>query len=296
MIATQTKTKNPLHVMSSFLHVIKKERLGIVKHIVLIATSFLFALPFIWMVITSLKPEDEIFSSEFTIFPKNFAFIENYTAAFTQVDLLLYLYNGFVVVTAIFFFQMLTSIPAAYAVAKLRFKGKKIFFGLVLFSLLIPQFVFAIPVYFQLYLVDSLDTYTSLIYPWTLSVFSIFLIRQFFMGIPDDLMHAARIDGMSELSIAFRVMLPTAIPAIIACAIVSVVSHWNDYFWPLIAISNDALFTPPLGVTFFKDESAGTEYGPLMAAATVIVAPLVIAFLLSQEKFIKGLSMQAGMK
>lgn len=274
----------------------KKRILGILTHIVLIVTSFLFALPFIWMVLTSLKPEDEIFSNEFSIFPKNFAFLENYTAAFTQVDLLLYLYNGFLVVIVIFFFQMLTSIPAAYAIAKLKFKGKKIFFALVLFSLLIPQFVFAIPVYFQLYLVDSLDTYISLIYPWTLSVFSIFLIRQFFMSIPDDLIYAARIDGMSELSIAFKIMLPTATPAIIACAIVSVVTHWNDYFWPLIAISNDLLFTPPLGVTFFKDEAAGTEYGPLMAAATIIVMPLVLAFLLFQEKFIKGLSMQAGMK
>lgn len=274
----------------------KKRILGILTHIVLIVTSFLFALPFIWMVLTSLKPEDEIFSNEFSIFPKNFAFFENYTAAFTQVDLLLYLYNGFLVVIVIFFFQMLTSIPAAYAIAKLKFKGKKIFFALVLFSLLIPQFVFAIPVYFQLYLVDSLDTYISLIYPWTLSVFSIFLIRQFFMSIPDDLIYAARIDGMSELSIAFKIMLPTATPAIIACAIVSVVTHWNDYFWPLIAISNDLLFTPPLGVTFFKDEAAGTEYGPLMAAATIIVMPLVLAFLLFQEKFIKGLSMQAGMK
>lgn len=274
----------------------KKRILGILTHIVLIVTSFLFALPFIWMVLTSLKPEDEIFGNEFSIFPKNFAFFENYTAAFTQVDLLLYLYNGFLVVIVIFFFQMLTSIPAAYAIAKLKFKGKKIFFALVLFSLLIPQFVFAIPVYFQLYLVDSLDTYISLIYPWTLSVFSIFLIRQFFMSIPDDLIYAARIDGMSELSIAFKIMLPTATPAIIACAIVSVVTHWNDYFWPLIAISNDLLFTPPLGVTFFKDEAAGTEYGPLMAAATIIVMPLVLAFLLFQEKFIKGLSMQAGMK
>lgn len=275
---------------------IMKNRVAILKHIALICTAFLFALPFIWMVITSLKPDSEIFSSKFSIFPKEFALIENYRAAFTEVDLLLYLYNGFIVVGIIFLFQMLTSIPAAYAVAKLKFTGKKIFFALVLFSLLIPQFVFAIPVYFELFLVDSLDTYLSLIYPWTLSVFSIFLIRQFFMSVPDDLMYAARIDGMSELSIAFKVMLPTAIPAIIACAIVSVVSHWNDYFWPLIAISNDQLFTPPLGVTFFKDESAGTEYGPLMAAATVIVAPLVVAFLLAQEKFIKGLSMQAGMK
>lgn len=278
------------------IQVIYKYKFTILKHLVLSFLAFVFSLPFIWMILTSLKPADEIFSNEFSIFPKQLAFIENYTAAFSEVNLLGYLYNGFIVVLLIFIFQILTSIPAAYAIAKLKFTGKKIFFALILFSLLIPQFVFAIPVYFELYLVDALDTYASLIYPWTLSVFSIFLIRQFFKSVPDDLMYAARIDGMSELTIAFKIMLPTAIPAIIACAIVSVTTHWNDYFWPLIAISNDELFTPPLGVTFFKDDSAGTDYGPLMAAATVIVAPLVIAFLISQEKFIKGLSLQAGMK
>jgi len=196
----------------------------------------------------------------------------------------------------IFIIQMLFSIPAAYAIAKLKFKGSKIFFTMILFSLLIPQFVFAIPVYFELHMVDMLDTYTSLVFPWTISVFSIFLIRQFFMTIPDDLLHAARIDGMNEFTIAWKVMLPTAIPAIIACGIVSVVTHWNDYFWPLIAISNDALYTPPLGVTYFKNEVSGTDYGPLMAASTIIVIPLVIAFLAAQEKFMKGLSSQAGMK
>lgn len=283
----------PLHV--KILQILKQQRWSIFKHTILCISSFLFALPFIWMVLTSFKPADEIFG-EFSLLPHHFAIVENYTAAFTQVDLLLYLYNGLIVVLAIFVLQMLTSIPAAYAVAKLKFKGKKIYFSLVLFSLLIPQFVFAVPVYFQIYLVDGLDTYASLVYPWTLSLFSIFLIRQFFKSVPDDLMHAARIDGMSELAIAFKVMLPTALPAIIACAIVSVVTHWNDYFWPLITISDDSLYTPPLGVTFFKDESAGTDYGPLMAASTVIVAPLVIAFLLAQEKFIKGLSAQAGMK
>jgi len=265
-------------------------------HLVLITSAFLFALPFIWMILTSFKPADEIFSKEFSLFPQDWAIIENYTAAFTKVDLLGFLYNGLVVVIVIFIIQMLFSIPAAYAIAKLKFKGSKIFFTMILFSLLIPQFVFAIPVYFELHMVDMLDTYTSLVFPWTISVFSIFLIRQFFMTIPDDLLHAARIDGMNEFTIAWKVMLPTAIPAIIACGIVSVVTHWNDYFWPLIAISNDALYTPPLGVTYFKNEVSGTDYGPLMAASTIIVIPLVIAFLAAQEKFMKGLSSQAGMK
>ena len=115
------------------------------------------------------------------------------------------------------------------------------------------------------------------------------------MTVPDDLVDAARLDGITEMGIVWRVMLPTAIPAVTAFGIFSVVAHWNDYFWPLIAISNDQLFTPPLGVVAFRNDDAGNNYGPLMAAATIIVAPLVLAFFLAQRRFIDGIAF-TGMK
>ena len=266
------------------------------RHIILLIGAIFVLAPFVWMVSTSFKPQDEIFSETIKLIPNHWYALENYKDAFTKEPLLRFMINGIIVTSSIFILQMIIAIPAAYALAKLKFNGKKVFFWMVLFSLLIPPHVTAIPVYIELFKLGVLDTYAALILPWSISVFSIFLIRQFFKTIPDDLIHAARIDGMGELTIIWKVMIPSAIPAITACGIASVIAHWNDYFWPLIAINSTELYTPPLGVTFFRDEMAGTDYGPLMAAATVIILPLVIGFLLAQDKFIKGISTQAGIK
>jgi len=268
----------------------------LLRHFILLIGAIFVLAPFVWMISTSFKPEDEIFSETINLLPYHWYAFENYRDAFTKEPLLRFMINGVIVTSSIFILQMFIAIPAAYALAKLKFKAKKIFFWMVLFSLLIPPHVIAIPVYLELFKLGILDTYGALILPWSISVFSIFLIRQFFKTIPDDLIHAARIDGMGELTIIWKVMIPSSIPVITACGIASVIAHWNDYFWPLIAINDTDLYTPPLGVTFFRDEMAGTAYGPLMAAATVIILPLVIGFLLAQDKFIKGISTQAGIK
>ena len=132
--------------------------------------------------------------------------------------------------------------------------------------------------------------------PWTISAFGIFLMRQFFQSVPDDLVDAARMDGMGEFAIVWRVMLPTAIPALIAFAIFSITAHWNDYFWPRIVITGDRdLFTPPLGLREFQAGADGSLYGPMMATATIIVIPLIAAFLLAQRRFIEGIAL-SGMK
>ena len=121
-------------------------------------------------------------------------------------------------------------------------------------------------------------------------------MRQFFMTVPDDLIDAARMDGMSEFSIIWRVMLPTAVPALLAFAIFSVVAHWNDYFWPRIVITSErALYTPPLGLREFRGGADGSDWGPMMATATIIVIPLIVAFLLAQKRFIEGITL-TGMK
>jgi ABC-type Fe3+ transport system permease subunit len=143
----------------------------------------------------------------------------------------------------------------------------------------------ALPLYIMLAKVGLTNTYAALIVPWSISVFGIFLMRQFFMTVPDDLIDAARMDGMSEFSIVWQVMLPTAIPALLAFGIFSVVAHWNDYYWPRVVITgNKDLMTPPLGLRMFKSDMDGNEYGPMMAATTVIVLPLVIVFLLARIK------------
>ena len=220
----------------------------------------------------------------------------NYSKAFSEAPLLRYLLNGVFVTLTIFFIQVLVALPCAYALAKLRFWGRDVVFGLVLFCLLIPVHAIALPLYIMLSKAGLTSTYAALIIPWTISVFGIFLMRQFFMTVPDDLIDAARMDGMTEFSIVWRVMLPTAIPALLAFGIFSVVAHWNDYFWPRVVITgNRDLFTPPLGLREFKGDADGSFWGPMMATATIIVTPLIIAFLLAQRRFIEGITM-TGMK
>jgi multiple sugar transport system permease protein len=286
------------------------------KHAVLLAGALIVILPFYLMLSYSFKSPAEIetntggfFGSqdmmtdsrcikagrpeaECTMRP----IVYNYTAAFTEAPLLRYLFNGVVVTLSIFFIQVLVALPCAYALSKMKFWGKDVVFGLVVFCLLIPVHAIALPLYVMLAKFGLTNTYAALIIPWTISVFGIFLMRQFFLTVPDDLIDAARIDGMTEFAIVWRVMLPTAIPALMAFAIFSVVAHWNDYYWPRIVITGDRdLMTPPLGLRMFKSDLDGNEYGPMMAAATVIVAPLVVAFLLAQRRFIEGITL-SGMK
>ncbi|MBT8152645.1 carbohydrate ABC transporter permease [Epibacterium ulvae] len=220
----------------------------------------------------------------------------NYSKAFTEAPLLRYLLNGVIVTASIFFIQVLVAVPAAYALAKLKFWGREAVFSLVLFCLLIPVHAIALPLYIMLAKLGLTNTYAALVVPWTISVFGIFLMRQFFMTVPDDLIDAARMDGMGEFAIVWRVMLPTAIPALLAFAIFSIVAHWNDYFWPRIVVTgNRDLFTPPLGLREFKGDGDGSFFGPMMATATVIVMPLIVAFLLAQKRFIEGITL-SGMK
>ena len=288
----------------------------VIKHVVLLLGAIIVLLPFYLMLSFSFKSPAEIQSITGGFFGAQELMIDqfcikqglppqecqmrpiiyNYTAAFREAPLLRYLLNGVIVTVSIFIIQVIVALPCAYALAKLRFWGRNVVFGLVLFCLLIPVHAIALPLYIMLAKAGLTNTYAALIIPWTISVFGIFLMRQFFMTVPDELIDAARMDGMNEFSIVWRVMLPTAIPALLAFAIFSIVAHWNDYYWPRVVITGDRdLMTPPLGLRMFKSDLDGNEYGPMMAAATVIVTPLVVAFLLAQRRFIEGITL-SGMK
>ncbi|MBI3374926.1 MAG: carbohydrate ABC transporter permease [Betaproteobacteria bacterium] len=248
------------------------------------------------MLLTSVKLPDEIFSPDWRWLSRHFAFVENYGEAFTRQPLLRYLANGVVVCVAIFMLQLLVNVPFAYALAKIPFHGRDLVFRLVLGVLLIPIHVTAIPLYILFSHLGLLNSYAALVVPFIGSAFGTFLLRQHFMTIPDDLIHAARLDGMSEWSIIWRIMVPSAVPAISAFFIFSFVSHWNAYFWPLLVVTTPELATPPLGVIFFRTEALGiAQYGPLMAAAVIVTAPIAIAFLLAQRSFIEGMTL-TGMK
>ena len=287
-----------------------------IKHAILILGALVVILPFYVMVSYSFKSPREIETNTGGFFGAQQEMVNeycvklgnpreacletpvafNYSEAFKKAPLLRYLLNGVVVTASIFLIQVIIALPCAYALSKLRFWGRDFVFALVLFCLLIPVHAIALPIYIMLAKVGLTNSYAALVIPWTISVFGIFLMRQFFMTVPDDLIDAARMDGMTEFSIIWKVMLPTAIPALLAFAIFSVVAHWNDYFWPRIAITgNRDLYTPPLGLREFKGGADGSIWGPMMATATIIVTPIIVAFLLAQRRFIEGITL-TGMK
>jgi multiple sugar transport system permease protein len=260
-------------------------------HGALIAGAVFILLPFVWMLFTSLKPASEIFDATFRLWPKKMAASENYTFALTHAPLLRFMLNGVIVCGGILIVQLLVAIPCAYALAKIRFAGRSVLSALVLMGLCIPVQVPALPLYIGLAELGLLNTYFAMMLPFFLSVFAIFLFRQFFKGYPDEIIQAARLDGVSEFEIVWRIVAPSAWPAIAAFSVFSIVAHWNDLYWPMIVISETRLAPPPLGMMYFADAEVGSNYGALTAGATIITAPLVLAFLLARRRFIEGITM-----
>jgi multiple sugar transport system permease protein len=256
--------------------------------------AILIFLPFFWMLSLSLMPSGQIFSSEPQLIPKE-VYWQNYIEAFSRVPLLRFLLNGVIVCAGILVLQIIFTVPCSYALAQRRFRGRSLVFGMVLAGLLVPFHVTAIPIFMALAGLGLINTYTALIVPFTSSVFGLFLFRQFFARIPAELFDAARVDGLSQTAIVWRIAFPLAMPAATAFAIFSVTTHWNDLFWPLIATSDTALATPPRGILYFKDQESGDNVGPLMAGAVVITAPLVVGFLLAQRRFTAAIA-SAGMR
>ncbi|MBY4630905.1 carbohydrate ABC transporter permease [Rhizobium croatiense] len=257
--------------------------------------AIIFLAPYIFMISAAGKTQSDIFTSSLSLIPTHFAYAENFAKALSRVPMARLLWNGVVVCGLIFLFQVLVAIPCAYAMAKLRFGAARAMMVLVMLGLLVPIHATALPLYVAFDRAALLNSYAALIAPFTISVFAIFMFLQFFRAIPDDLIHAARLDGMSELGIVARVIVPNAWPAVTAFAIFSVVAHWNDLYWPLIVISKQDYATPPLGLMYFRAAEAGDDYGALMAATLIITLPLVAAFLLAQKRFVEGITM-TGLK
>jgi multiple sugar transport system permease protein len=264
---------------------------ALAAHAILMTGAAVMLLPFVWMLLTSIRPADEVFTAGFDPIPSRFAGVENYRQALTASSIPLFMLNGVIVCAGILAVQLLTAIPAAWAIAKLRFRAAPVIFGLALLGLTVPPQVTALPLYIALANGGLLDTYFAIMAPFFLTVFGIFLFRQSFKGFPQEIVHAARLDGLSEIEILARIVVPSAMPAIAAFSIFSITSHWNDLYWPLIVTTSPAHATPPLGMMIFRDAETGSNYGALMAGAAIITAPLVLAFLVAQRQFVRGVTM-----
>lgn len=264
-------------------------RPGLLRHGLLSLAALLMLLPIAWAVIVSTRAQDAILSARLLTLPSWSAIAANYTRAVTATPLFGFIGNGAVVCGLILLCQVLIMVPCGYALAKLRFPGRDTLWAGVLLGLMVPAPVLATPLFVMVATAGLMDSLAALVVPWVVSSLGILLMRQFFRRVPDELIEAARLDGLGEIDLLVRVLLPLAGPTLGAFAIISLVAHWNDLYWPSIVVTSAEHATPPFGVMLFQTQEAGTEYGALMAGSLLIAMPLVAAFLLLQRRFVEGL-------
>ncbi|MGR3512104.1 MAG: carbohydrate ABC transporter permease [Paracoccaceae bacterium] len=265
--------------------------IAILRFLALAAVAIFTLAPFVVMVATSLAGPAEIYAGNVLPAPDLAAAERNYTNALTQVPLLRYMANGALVCAAILVLQITIAAPAGYALAKLPFRGRPLLLSAIVLALMVPMQVPAIPLFIATAQLGLLNTYTALIAPFIISAFALFLFRQFFISYPDDVIEAARLDGFSEISIVWRLLVPAAWPAVAAFSTISIINHWNDLYWPLVVITDTQMMTPPVGIAAFRASAeSSSDVGALMAGGVMITAPLVIAFLFLQRSLMRGLS------
>ena len=263
----------------------------ILAHAVLLGGAVLMIYPFFWMWQASTQASGQIFGSLHDAPPILTSIADNYTRALFDSPLPRFMLNGVIMTGGILLFQILTTVTCAYALAKFDFRGRRLIFAIVLISLSVPAQATALPIFIVLAKIGLLDTYTGVIVPYLTSGFAIFLFHQFIRSFPDEILLAARLDGMSEVEIVIRIILPAMTPAIAAFSIFSITFHWNDLYWPMIVIRSIDLAPPTLGLLFFRGQEGGDSFGPLMACATLITAPLILLFLAAQRRFVQGVTM-----
>jgi multiple sugar transport system permease protein len=245
-------------------------------------------LPFVWMLSASLKMDKDVFRFPIQWIPTVPQW-SNYVKIWTQIPFLTFFTNTAKLTVIITCLQLFTSSFAGYAFAKLEFKGRDIIFLAYIASIAIPWQSYMVPQFIMMRRLDLVDTHTSLILLQAFSAFGVFLMRQFFISIPNDIIDAARIDGLSEYGIYFRIMLPLSKPALATLTIFTAVFVWNDFMGPLIYLNTQALKTIQLGLRLFIMQYSA-NYALIMAASLVSLIPVVILFLAFQQFFVEGIA------
>ncbi|HGV9269921.1 TPA: carbohydrate ABC transporter permease [Listeria monocytogenes] len=259
---------------------------------ILTVGGFFMILPFIWMVLSSLKTDAEILKIPPTIWPETFT-LDNFTKLFTEMDFAIYLKNTLIIVFFSFFGLFLNAM-AGYGFAKFKFKGKSKLFYLVLATMMIPGQVTMIPVYLLLNAAGLTNTMTGIVLPGLVGAFGIFLFRQFMSTISDDLLEAARLDGASEFYIFWRIVIPISRPVLAVQGILTFIAGWNSFLWPLIIANDEKFYTLSVGLQLLKGQY-GSNYALQMAGATFMVIPIILIFMTFQKYILKGFNV-SGMK
>lgn len=252
------------------------------------AGALIALVPFIWMISGSFRSEADLFGNPASLFPTQWT-LHGYIGVWQQLPFLRLLLNSFIFAGVTTALCLLFDSMCAYALARLRFRGRALAFVLVIATLMVPFQVTLIPVFIELFHLNWLNTYQGLIVPRATSAFGIFLLRQFFLSIPTELDEAARIDGASHWRIYWQIILPLAKPALATVAILNFVNLWNDLLWPLVVTSSPEMLTLPAGLTLFGGQHV-TDHAVLLAGATISLLPIALAFFFAQKYFVAGVA------
>jgi len=262
-------------------------------YVILIVFAIVFLFPFIWMILSTFKTQSELMAFPPRFLPRSFS-LANYKEIFDTVPFGKFYINSLIVTTCAVFLQLLTSSMAGFAFAKYDFRGKNGIFKTLVSAMMIPFPVTIIPLYIMVYSLGLVDTYAAMIVSGCVSIFGTFLMRQFIMGIPNDLLEAARIDGCGEWMIYTKIILPNIKPVLSALGIFGFMSSWNAFLWPLLVVNDNRHRTVQLGVQFFSQQYGDLVHLKITAAAMAVI-PIVIVYLILQKQFIQGITM-TGMK
>ena len=274
-------------------YIARQRAYRVALYVLLAAGCAVMLLPFFWMLTTSLKTQSEALRIPPQWIPASFRW-QNYVDAWNAAPFGWYFFNSFFMAITTTLGEVFTTILAAYAFAKMKFFGKNVIFAILLATMMIPGQMLLLPNYVTMARLGWLDRYEALIIPWLVSVFGIFLLRQFFMSVPDELRDAARIDGCGRFRFLFTIMVPLSKPAIFTVALLKFMGSWNSFQWVLIMTTSPNMRTVPVGLQVFSSE-VGTAYEKLMAASVMAIIPILVLFLFTQKQFIQGVA-RTGIK
>jgi multiple sugar transport system permease protein len=264
---------------------------SVLIYLMLIAGGLVMVIPFVWMIATSLKPAKEVFLGYF--FPMA-PTLENYVLVLNKVPFARWYLNSLIVATcttlSVAFFDSLTG----FVLAKYEFPGKNVIFVFILSTLMVPTEMLVIPWFILSNNLNWVDTYWGIMFPGVITAFGTFLMKQFMEGVPSELLDAARMDGVSEFGLFWRIALPLVKPALAALCIFTFLGNWNAFLWPVIITEKMDMRTVPVGLAFFSGE-AGSSWELIMAGASMATVPVLIVFLFLQRQIIKGIAL-TGLK
>jgi alpha-1,4-digalacturonate transport system permease protein len=265
-----------------------------IYHYILAIILIVFFLgPVIYIIFSSFKPSSELFSASPTFFPRSFT-LDSYVEAFKKGNFLTYIGNSFIVAISSTALAVVINTMSGYALAKFKFKGDAFIMMIILSTIMLPLEVIMVPIFSVLKTLGMYNSLLALIIPAAATPTGIFLMRQYLVTIPDDIIQSARIDGASEWKIFTRIIVPNAKPAIATLAIFSFMWRWNDYIWPLIAISSPKKYTLQLAIANMSGQY-GSDYSSILATSAISMIPMLVVFLVFQKQFVQG-TVNSGMK